>query len=290
MKWLKHAVKLLGGDAETVGPHAEYHLALRAGAIRLDRQQQPPALWHGSQAVARDVPDDLTNLIFVGFVPDRLRRNLDVDHVRIPGFRAVPQQKRRVLHDFAEIEPCDGRLLGTSVGEERSDRVVQALGLSKDDVHELRLLLAERQLLPEDLDRSRHRGQRVANLVRDAGGHLPHRGEPLLQARVTLEPLDLGDVLECVEIPASTVRKADRRHHQADLEEAAIAGPVLEIDRQAARLNERGQPRSDAGRQLQHLGDVVPDGLLRRNADDGGGPAVEGQDAAFGVGCHQATQ
>ena len=45
----------------------------------------------------------------------------------------------------------------------------------------------QRQLLPQDLNRSGHRRQRIADLVRDAGGHLADRGEPLLHPRVALE-------------------------------------------------------------------------------------------------------
>ena len=111
-------------------------------------------------------------------------------------FGAVAQQQRRVVQHAPDVEPRDREPLRPRVGEKRSDRVVQPLRLAQHDVHQLLLLVAERQLLPQHLDRARHRRQRIADLVRDAGGHLADRGEPLLQPRVALELLDVGDVLE----------------------------------------------------------------------------------------------
>ena len=51
----------------------------------------------------------------------------------------------------------------------------------QDDVHQLRLVARQRQLLPQHLHRARHRRQRVANLVRDAGRHLADGRQALLQ-------------------------------------------------------------------------------------------------------------
>ena len=96
--------------------------------------------------------------------------------------------------------------------------------------------------------------------------------------------------LECVEIPISTVGKGNHRHHQADVQEAAITRPVFGIDPQAAGLDKRGQLRPDAGRQLQDFTGVMADRLLRRNAGDRGRRAIEGQHPAFGVRRHQAAQ
>ena len=82
----------------------------------------------------------------------------------------------------AHVEARDREALRPRVGEERSDRRVQALRLAQHDVHQLLLLAAERQFLPQDLDRPRHRRQRIADLVRDAGGHFADRGQPLLRS------------------------------------------------------------------------------------------------------------
>ena len=81
---------------------------------------------------------------------------MDVDDVTVARFRAVAEQERRVLHHLIQIEARHRKRLGTRVGEERPDRVVEAVRFAKDDVHELRLFLAERQLLAQHLDGSRH--------------------------------------------------------------------------------------------------------------------------------------
>ena len=150
------------------------------------------------------------------------------------------------------------------VGEKRADRRVQALRLAQHDVHQLLLLAAERQLLAQDLDRARHRRQRVADLVRDAGGHLADRREPLLNRRVALELLDRGDVLEGEQQPGASARRLQVRRGQADLDLAAAVGrPVAELV--AARAL-RPQVALDRGhhraRQLQHVVDAAADGRL----------------------------
>ena len=111
-------------------------------------------------------------------------------------FRAVAQQERGVLNHLPHVESRQREPLRPRVGQKRSDRVVQPLRLAQHDVHQLRLLFAEGQLLPEHLNRAGHRRQRVADLVRDAGRHLADRREPLLKSRVALEPSHVGDVLE----------------------------------------------------------------------------------------------
>ena len=94
-------------------------------------------------------------------------------------FRAVPQEQRGILNTFRTSSRASAEPLRPRVGQERFDRVVQPLGLAQHDVHQLRLIVAEGQLLPEHLNRARHRRQRVADLVRDARCHLANCCEPL---------------------------------------------------------------------------------------------------------------
>ena len=100
--------------------------------------------------------------------------------MRLEHFGAVAQQQRRIVQRAAGVEARDLEPLRPRVCEKRSDRRVQPLRLAQHDVHQLLLLGAERQLLAQDLNRPRHRRQRIADLVRDAGGHLADRREPLL--------------------------------------------------------------------------------------------------------------
>ena len=110
--------------------------------------------------------------------------------------------------------------------------MVQPLRFPQHDVHQLRLLLTERQLLAQQLDRAGHRRQRIADLVCDAGGHLADRRETLPQPRLTLQPLHRGDVLEHKQVSGAPVRKGNGRDGQAEIDEPSIAQLVDEIDAQ----------------------------------------------------------
>ena len=136
---------------------------------------------------------------------------------------AVAQQQRRVVERAAHVEPRDLKALRPRIREERSDRGVQPLRLAQHDVHQLLLLAAQRQFLTQDLDRAGHRRQRVADLVRDAGRHLADRREPLLNRRVALELLDVGDVLEREEQPGAAARRLEVGRGEADVDLAALS-------------------------------------------------------------------
>ena len=176
--------------------------------------------------------------------------SVDVDRVPLADLVAVAQQRRRVLHHAAQIELLELEALRPRVGEKRSDRVVQPLGLAQHDVHQLRLIARQRQLLPQDLHRARHRRQRIADLVRDAGGHLADGRQTLLQLRIALEPLALGHVLERVEIAAPAVGQRQLRDAQAEIDDAIVRPLVLDVGALAARARaapRRASSRSSAG-------------------------------------------
>ena len=128
--------------------------------------------------------------------PLRSSGTLNVDDVPFLHFRAVPQQQRRIVEHPTHVEPRNRESLRPRVGKERADRVVQPLRFAQHDVHQLRLLFGQRQLLPENLNRPRHRRERIANLMRDAGRHLADGRQPLAKPRVALELLDVGDILK----------------------------------------------------------------------------------------------
>ena len=83
--------------------------------------------------------------------------------------------------------------------------------------------LRERQILPQNLDRARHRRQRIANLVRDAGGHFADRRQTLLHGRVAFQLLDVGHVLEREQIAGAAARRLEVRRAQADLDIGALS-------------------------------------------------------------------
>jgi len=95
--------------------------------------------------------------------------------VALTHFGAVAQEQGRVAQDPADVEPRDGESLRLGVREEASDDVIEPLGFAQHDIHQLRLLLVQLQVLPQDLNRARNRRQRIPDLMCDAGRHLPHR-------------------------------------------------------------------------------------------------------------------
>ena len=154
-----------------------------AGSTRAD-EAQAAAVRHRAQAVGREVPDDLLDLPFVGLVPELGSAGTSTSIACASSTSALLRSSSAVSFSARRTSNraiCEA--LRPRVGEKRSDRRVQPLRLAQHDVHQLLLLGAERQLLPQDLDRARHRRQRIADLVRDAGRHLADRRQPLLDAR-----------------------------------------------------------------------------------------------------------
>ena len=100
--------------------------------------------------------------------------------------------------------------LRPGVRQKAADRIVQPIRLADHDVHQLRLIAGQRQLVAQNLNRPRHRRQRVADLVRDAGGHLSDGGKALLHARFALFPPRIGDVTEREDEPRLALPRAHR--------------------------------------------------------------------------------
>ena len=235
-------------------------------------QAQASAVWHRADAVGGEIPDDLLDLPLVGLVPQLLRRHVDVDQMPVVHVGAVAQQGRRVAQRAADVEAGDGEALRPRIGEKRSNRVVEAVGLAQHDVHQLLLLGAERQLLTKNLDRPRHRRQRVANLVGHPGGHLADGGQPLLQRGIALEPLDLRHVLKTEEKPGPSARRDEVGRAQAEHDlAAAVGGPVEELPPPRPAVTKVVAERLEHGRrQLQHLGDRPSERGKRRHAGNEG--------------------
>ena len=195
-----------------------------------DEQLQAPAVGHRLESVGGQVPDDLPQLVLVGVHPDRVRRHLDLDHVVVGGLGAVAQQRGGVLDGPAGVDPGELHLPGPGVGEKGRDGRVQAIRLAQDDVHQRGLLGRQRQLAAQHLHRARHRGQRVADFVGDAGGHLAHRGQPLPHLRGPFQALDVGDVLEREDDAALAAGQRQRRGAHAQVDVAAVGAVVGVVD------------------------------------------------------------
>ena len=223
-----------------------------------------------------------------------------------------------------DVHTALGIALRPGVVEEAANRVVQPLRLADHDVHQLRLIVGQRQLLAQDLNRPGHRRQRVADLVRDSGGHLPHRREPLLHARVALLAARIGDVTEReheaglagrgrriawrepVEGALSlSKRRLARRRSLSRAQEGTWRpqdrGAQPELDaacrpdrvRSNSRRGSGGPPSCGANnavraaRPLQHLCNRLPARRGGRHAGNGLGRAVERQDPPVRIGGRQ---
>ena len=249
---LEERVELLGRDADALRRCTVRTTPSVDGSTAPTRRSRPPSGMARRPLVARFqticliCPSSASYHSSVGGTST-------LDLVPVEHLGAVAQQQRRVVERAAHVEPRDLEALRPRVGEKRSDRRVQALRLAQHDVHQLLLLAAERQLLAEDLDGAGHRRERVADLVRDAGGHLADRGQPLLNRRVALELLDGGHVLEREQEPGASARRFQVRRGQADLELAApVDRPVAELVaparalRPQVALNRRHRPAAAA--------------------------------------------
>ena len=94
----------------------------------------------------------------------------------------------------------------------------------------------------------------------NAGRHLAYRGEPLAQARVALEPLDVGDVLERKQHAGIAARRIEMRRGQAQLDLAGVGGSIRGLDAPAAPHAGRGvQVGRHSRRKIQHILDAPSD-------------------------------
>ncbi len=152
------------------------------------------------------------------------------------GFGTGSQQRGGVLHRAARVDPGHGDVARAGVGEERRDGAVQPVGLAQHDVHQLCLLGRERQFAAQHLHGPRHRGQGIADLVSDAGGHLAHRGQALAHLGRALEALDGGDVLEGEDEAQLAVPERQRRGAHAQFDRPAVGAVIGVVDATGAGI------------------------------------------------------
>jgi len=179
VKRLKNRVQVLRRNPAALILHRQQR---RAGAIIRGRrsQQEAASLRHRLEAIRRQVPDHLSDLILVSFTPHGIGRHVHTDRVVRLHFRAIAQEQCSVLHYSPDIELRQRKPLRSRIGQERLNRLVEPFRLAQDDVHQLRLLVVEGQLVTKNLNRARHRGERIPDLVGNAGRHLAHRRKTLL--------------------------------------------------------------------------------------------------------------
>ncbi len=148
-----------------------------------------PAPGHGLEGVERQVEEDLLQLLGVALHRRELGRHLqdDVD----ARWDLGGEELEGPLEDVAHVSRRHARLEGAGVVEEGGHDAVQPVHLLDDDLEELPVLPWEATGV-EVLGGALDGGERVADLVGQAGRHLAQRREPvpLLHLLVELGVVD----------------------------------------------------------------------------------------------------
>ena len=101
-----------------------------------------------------------------------------------------------------------GALARPGEAQEALDRAVEALALLEQDLEQLALRRVGRRRAGEHLHRAGDGGQRVADLVGEAGGELAHRGHAVLDAAAPpAAARHCGEVLEDDDVAAVACRR-----------------------------------------------------------------------------------
>ena len=113
----------------------------------------------------------------------------------------VGAQRERLAHDVVEIDHRAGRLAFAREGQQVADDARGPFGLGKDGVETAAHRIVERRPMRQPLGPAQDRGERVVQLVRDAGNRLAERRHLLRLeqlvieiARLVVQLLALADV------------------------------------------------------------------------------------------------
>ena len=102
------------------------------------------ATGHRAQAIGREIPDDLTDVVFITLDHDLVSRRFDVHGMSFAYLGAVPQQRSRVLDHRSQIQLLNFKALRPSICEKRPDRGVEPFGFAQNDIHQLCLIAGQR--------------------------------------------------------------------------------------------------------------------------------------------------
>ena len=142
LEGLEHPAQLVLAHATALVADGEHHLAVPAPQAHLE----PPALGHGLDRVAGEVPEDLLDLVRVDQADVGPRVGVEEDLVVGPQLLAVAQQRDRLLDEGAQVHRPPRPARGTRLEEEAVQGVAQAHRLARDDVQQLPGHVAEPRL------------------------------------------------------------------------------------------------------------------------------------------------
>jgi len=244
------------------------------------RDAQRAAARHRLDGVARDVPEDLADL--VGIADDHVLRRVEraLDRVLGAELERVREQVERLREAGHHVELDRAPFARPDELKEVLDRLVEPVRLLEDDRHEPLLLRREPLRLLEHLDRSGDRGERIADLVRDAGRKLADRRHPILQAQLLLESLHVGQVLEDdADSRRLSVERVERRDRVSDRHRLAAADVVLRLAAHDSPCEHRvAQLLPVLLRKQLEVGERPPDELDRGAGEDLAGRGIRERD------------
>ena len=154
---------------------------------------------HRLLGVDDQVEQDLLELVRIG-EGERQAGRQRLDDADVRQRLLVRSQRERFAHDLVHVDHGARRVALAREGQQVADDLGGALGLAEDRLEAAPGLIVDGPLR-QPLGPREDRGERIVQLVRDAGDRLAERGELLgLQelvieiARLVLEPLALADV------------------------------------------------------------------------------------------------
>jgi hypothetical protein len=214
--------------------------------------------------------------------------------MRDPQLGRVAQERDQLAHHRAQVEGARRAGGRPHLDQELVEAVREAPALLDDDAQQLLLLLRDVGLGEQHLGRAADGGQRVADLVRDVGRHLAHRGQLLLHAHLALQLLDAGEVLEDHQEPAGRgLRGGQGRDREAQVQllpvgrtvhhlqagEPVVLGPHLERGRLQDVAAEQLAQGTAPHLRAQHAQHLLAEGVQVEHAGPGVGRGQAAVDA-----------
>ncbi len=126
-------------------------------------------------------------------------------------------------HLFAQIQTPALFAARARVVEQVGDQAIQAIDLAHGDVHQLAAVGVGAGRRLQHLHRARDAGQRIADLVGDAGGQAPDAGQALGALDLELHAAQLGQILK-VNHPSDDAAGVvgQRRRRDAEVAHGAV--------------------------------------------------------------------
>ncbi len=131
--------------------------------------------------------------------------------------QAVLKQGERVLKQWDQVCLHELVPLAAGISQEVGNDAIQPLRFSGHDLQQLLVVIAEFGNSREHADRTRNRGERVADLVRDGGRQPPDSGQPVLHPDLPFQTPDFRQIIEGVHVTEdAAVRDGKGRDHHPE--------------------------------------------------------------------------